>query len=160
MAVQKHQLKTKKKTKASTLQCSAFYMDQLSHLYMTTGKTIALAIGTFVSKVMFLLFITLSRFVIAFRPRSKCLLIYICTCLYVYKYVMHANHTHADMLRESSHTGRSHSVPPSPQVLAVLLLSLPEAEQQPWIPRQPQPSHKPCPLTASALRAPSQETRV
>ena len=135
-------------------------MDQLSHLYMTAGKTIALAIGTFVSKVMFLLFITLSRFVIAFRPRSKCLLIYICTCLYIYKYVMCENHTHTDMLRESSHTGRSHSVPPSPQVLAVLLLSLPGAEQQPWIPRQPQPSHKPCPVPASALRAPSQQTRV
>ena len=50
-------------------------MVQLSHLYMTTGKTIDLTIWTFVSKVMSLLFNTLSRFVIAFLPRSKCLLI-------------------------------------------------------------------------------------
>ena len=59
--------------KASILQCSAFFMVQLSHLYMATGKTIALT--TKVSKVMFLLFNTLSRFVIAFLPRSKHLLI-------------------------------------------------------------------------------------
>ena len=57
--------------KASIFQCSAFFMDQLSHLYVTTGKTIALTIRTFVSKVMSLLFNTLSRFVIAFLPRSK-----------------------------------------------------------------------------------------
>ena len=50
-------------------------MVQLSHLYMTTGKTIALNIQTFVGKVMSLLFKTLSRLVIAFLPRSKCLLI-------------------------------------------------------------------------------------
>ena len=50
-------------------------MVQLSHPYMTTGKTIALTIQTFVGKVMSLLFNTLSRFVIAFLPRSKCLLI-------------------------------------------------------------------------------------
>ena len=50
-------------------------MVQLSHPYMTTGKTIALTVWTFVSKVMSLLFNTLSRFVIAFLPRSKCLLI-------------------------------------------------------------------------------------
>ena len=62
-------------SKASILQCSAFFMVQLSHLYMTTGKTIVLTILTFVSKVMSLLFHTLSRFVIAFVPRSKCLLI-------------------------------------------------------------------------------------
>ena len=49
-------------------------MVQLSHLYMTTGKTIALTIWTFVSKVMSWLFNVLSRFVIAFLPRSKCLL--------------------------------------------------------------------------------------
>ena len=55
--------------------CSAFFMVQLSHLYMTTGKTIALTRWTFVSKVVSLLFNTLSRFVIAFPPRSKCLLI-------------------------------------------------------------------------------------
>ena len=50
-------------------------MVHLSHLYMTTGKTIALTIRTFVGKVMSLLFNTLSGFVIAFLPRSKCLLI-------------------------------------------------------------------------------------
>ena len=50
-------------------------MVQLSHPYMTTGKIIALTIGTFVGKVMSLLFNTLSRFVIAFLPRSKHLLI-------------------------------------------------------------------------------------
>ena len=62
-------------SKASTLQCSAFFMVQLSHLYMTTEKTIALTIQIFVSKVMSLLFNMLSRFVIAFLPRSKRLLI-------------------------------------------------------------------------------------
>ena len=46
-------------------------MVQLSHLYMTTGKTIALTMQTFVTKVMFLLFVMLSGFVIAFLPRSK-----------------------------------------------------------------------------------------
>ena len=61
--------------KASIPQCSAFFMVQLSHLYMTTGKTIALSRQTFVDKVMPLLFNTLSRFVIAFLPRSKHLLI-------------------------------------------------------------------------------------
>ena len=61
--------------KASVLQCSVFFMVQLSNPYMITGKTIALAIWTFVSKVMSLLFILLSKFVIAFLPRSKCLLI-------------------------------------------------------------------------------------
>ena len=50
-------------------------MVQLSHLYVTTGKTIALTIQTFVDKVISLFFNTLSRFVIAFLPRSKCLLI-------------------------------------------------------------------------------------
>ena len=54
---------------------SAFFMVQLSHPYMTTGKTIALTIWTFVSKVMSLLFNTLPRFVIVFLPRSKYLLI-------------------------------------------------------------------------------------
>ena len=62
-------------SKASILQHSAFFMVQLSHPYMTTGKTVALTIQTFVGKVMPLLFNTLSRFVIAFLPRSKCLLI-------------------------------------------------------------------------------------
>ena len=62
-------------SKASILWCSAFFMVQLSHLHMTPGKTIALTIWTFVSKVMSLFFNILSRFVIAFLPRSKCLLI-------------------------------------------------------------------------------------
>ena len=60
-------------SKASILQCSAFFIVQLSHPYMTTGKTIALTRQTFVGKVMSLLFNMLSRFVIAFLPRSKCL---------------------------------------------------------------------------------------
>ena len=62
-------------SKASILQLSAFFMVQLSHTYMTTGKTVTLTIWTFVGKVMSLLFNTLSRFVIAFLPRSKRLLI-------------------------------------------------------------------------------------
>ena len=62
-------------SKASILQCSAFFIVQLSHPYMTTGKTIALTRQTFVSKVMSLLFNMLSRLAIAFLPRSKCLLI-------------------------------------------------------------------------------------
>ena len=57
--------------KVSILQCSAFFIVRFSHPYMTTGKTIALTICTFVSKVMSLLFNMLSRFVIAFFPRSK-----------------------------------------------------------------------------------------
>ena len=61
--------------KASILQCSAFFIVQLSHPYMTTGKTIALTRQTFVSKVISLLFNMLSRLVIAFLPRSKHLLI-------------------------------------------------------------------------------------
>ena len=59
--------------KASVLWCSAFFMVQVSHPYMTTGKTITLSRWSFVSKVISLLFNTLSRFVIAFLPRSKCL---------------------------------------------------------------------------------------
>ena len=61
--------------KASILQCSAFFMVQLSHPYMTTWKTIALTRWTFVDKVMSLLLNMLSRLVIAFLLRSKCLLI-------------------------------------------------------------------------------------
>ena len=61
--------------KASILRCSAFFIVQLSHLYMTTGKTIALTRWTFVNQVMSLLFNMLSRLVITFLPRSKCLLI-------------------------------------------------------------------------------------
>ena len=62
-------------SKASILQCSAFFIVQLSHPCMTTGKTIALTRQTFVGKVMSLLFNMLSRFVVAFLPRSKRLLI-------------------------------------------------------------------------------------
>ena len=58
-------------SKASVLRCSAFFMVQLSHQCMTTGKTIALTIQTFAGKVMSLLFNTLSRFVIAFLPSSN-----------------------------------------------------------------------------------------
>ena len=58
-------------SKASILQCSAFFMVQLSHPYMTTGKTIALIIHIFVGKVKSLLFNMLSSFVIAFFPRSN-----------------------------------------------------------------------------------------
>ena len=62
-------------SKASVIRCSAFFMAQLSHSYMTTGKTIALTRQIFVGKVMSLLFNMLSRLVIAFLPRSKLLLI-------------------------------------------------------------------------------------
>ena len=62
-------------SKASILRCSAFIMVQLSHPYMTTGKTIALTRQTFVGKVMTLFFNMLSGLIIAFLPRSKCLLI-------------------------------------------------------------------------------------
>ena len=66
--LQHHSLKT------SILRWSTFFRVQLSHPYMTTGKTIALTIWTFVGKVLSLLFKTLSRFVIAFLSRNKCLL--------------------------------------------------------------------------------------
>jgi len=62
-------------SKASILRCSAFFIVQLSHLHMTTGKTIALTRWTFVGKVMSLLLNMLSRLVITFLPRSKHLLI-------------------------------------------------------------------------------------
>ena len=65
-------------SKASTLQCSAFFIVQLSHPYGTTGKTIALNRRTFVGKVTSLLFNVLSRVVIAFLPRSN----FICTILF------------------------------------------------------------------------------
>ena len=71
--------------KASILRCSAFFMVQLSDPYTTSRKTIALTIRTFVSQVMSLLFHTLSRFVTAFPPRSKRLLIH--------KYRFHENTT-------------------------------------------------------------------
>ena len=73
-------------SKASILRLSAFFTVQLSHPYMTTGKTIVLARRTFVGKVMSLLFNMLSRLVITFLPRSKHLLISICllfhSCFY------------------------------------------------------------------------------
>ena len=63
-------------SKASILLCWAFFIVQISHPYMTSGKTIALIIWTFVGKVISLLFNTLSRFaLVTFLPRSKCLLI-------------------------------------------------------------------------------------
>ena len=62
-------------SKASIHRCSAFFIVQLSHPYMTAGKTIALTIWTLVGKVMSLLLNMLSRFIIAFVPRSKRLLI-------------------------------------------------------------------------------------
>ena len=62
-------------SKASILQCSAYFIAQLSHPYMTTGKTIALTRWTFVGKVMSLLLDMLSRLVITFLPRNKHLLI-------------------------------------------------------------------------------------
>ena len=62
-------------SKASILQCWAFFIVQLSHPYMTTGKTIASTRRAFVGKAVSLLFNMLSRLVIAFLPRSKCLLI-------------------------------------------------------------------------------------
>ena len=68
-------------SKASILWCSAFFMAQLSHPYMITGKTIALTRQTFVSRVVSLLFNMLSRLVIAFLPRSKHLLI--CTWYFI-----------------------------------------------------------------------------
>ena len=65
-------------SKASVLQHSAYFIVQLSHPYMTTGKTIGLTRQTFVGKVMSLLFDMLSRFVIAFLPRSKLIRYMIC----------------------------------------------------------------------------------
>ena len=62
-------------SKASILQCSAFFIVQLSYRYMTPGKTIALTRRMFVGKVMSLLFSVLSKLVIVFLPRNKCLLI-------------------------------------------------------------------------------------
>ena len=66
-------------SKVSIFQHSAFFRVQISHLYVTTGKIIALTRLTFVSKVMSLLFNMLSRFVIAFLSRSKCLLFHGCS---------------------------------------------------------------------------------
>ena len=71
-------------SKASILQCSAFFIVQFSHRYMTTGKTTALTRWTFVGKVMSLLFNVLSRLVITFLPRSRHLLICIHTHVYTH----------------------------------------------------------------------------
>ena len=62
-------------SKASNLRCSAFFIVQLSHPYMTTGKALGLSRQTFVGKVVSLLFNMLSRLVITFLPRNECLLI-------------------------------------------------------------------------------------
>ena len=70
-----NKFKLKKKKKVKIRPCSAFFMVQLSHPYMTTGKTIALTRWTFASKVMFLLFNMLPMLVITFLPKSKHLLI-------------------------------------------------------------------------------------
>ena len=75
LAVQRTLKNLLQSSKASILQCSAFFIVQLSHPYMTTGKTIALTRQTYVGQVMSLLFNMLSRLVITFLPRSKCLLI-------------------------------------------------------------------------------------
>ena len=77
-------------SKASMLRCSAFFMVQLSHPYMTSGKTIALTRWTFVDKVMPLLFNMLSRLVITFLPRSK---IYTQTYIYAHPFVTLACYT-------------------------------------------------------------------
>ena len=74
--VQDKSLLQQHNSKASILQLSAFFMVQLSYLYMTTGKTIVFTIQTFVSKVIFMLFNMLSTLVIAFLLQSKCLLIF------------------------------------------------------------------------------------
>ena len=66
--------------KASILRHSAFFMVQISHLYMSTGKTITLTIQTFVVKVMSLLFNMLSRFLIAFLPRASVLILWLQYC--------------------------------------------------------------------------------
>ena len=83
-------------SKASILQCSAFFIVQFSHPYMTTGKTIPFTRWTFVVKVMSLLFNIWSRLVIAFLPRSKRLLI---SWLQSYSIDVHNGHvcSHASM---------------------------------------------------------------
>ena len=72
-------------SKTSILQCSAFFIVQLSHPYLTTGKTIALTKWTFVGKVMSLLFNMLSSLVIAFLPRSKWFLF--CLVLFCFNFM-------------------------------------------------------------------------
>ena len=72
-------------SKASIFRCSAFFIVQLSHPYMTTGKTIALTRWTFVGKVISLLFNMLSRLVKTFLPRCKSLLIQCTNCNYIWQ---------------------------------------------------------------------------
>ena len=72
-------------SKASILRRSAFFIVQLSHPYMTTGKTIALTKWTFIGKVMSLLLNMLSRLVITFLPRSKRLLFYFILFYFIFK---------------------------------------------------------------------------
>ena len=79
-------------SKTSILQCSAFFMAQLSHLYLTTGKIVAWTIQTFVGKAISLLFNMLSRFVITFLPKSKCILIILKTTEWPWLVSM-ANHS-------------------------------------------------------------------
>ena len=75
LAVQRSPLLQHLSSKASVLWHSVFFMVQLSHPYVTTGKTIALTLWTFVSKMISLVFNMLSSLVVTFLPRSKCLLI-------------------------------------------------------------------------------------
>ena len=88
-------------SEASILQCSASFMVQLSHPYMTTGKTIALTRWTFVGKVISLLFNMLSRLVIAFLPRSKRLLISWCLQITRYdRYYLHFTNEEIERLKK------------------------------------------------------------
>ena len=87
-------------SKASILQCSVFFTDQLSHPYMTTGKTIALTRRTFVGKVMSLLFNMLSRLVITSLPRSKRLLI---SWLHICVHICTHTHLHIKGLESLAH---------------------------------------------------------
>ena len=80
-------------SKALILWCSAFFMVQLLHWYMTNGKTIAWTIRTFVSKVMSLLFHMLSRFVIAFLSRSNCLLFFVASVTVCSDFIAQENKT-------------------------------------------------------------------
>ena len=108
----------------SILQCSASFMVQLSHPYMTTGKTVALNIQTFVSKMMYLFFHALSRFVTAFLPRSKHLLISrlqsLSVVIYVkaketfYVYILHIHiHTHMYIHIQAFPCGSVVKIPPA-----------------------------------------------
>ena len=98
-------------SKASILRRSAFHTVKLSHPYMTTGKTIALSRRTFVGKVICLLFNMLSRFVIAFLPRSKHLLM---SWLYIYIYIyVFSFNCHKDGKESTCNIGDPVSIPGS-----------------------------------------------